>query len=135
MIRITYLAHFLAIAAPAYAQTDEEIAARLTPAVHQCESAPENGGTMQQAICYGYEAARQDRQLNATWARVIARLPLARRVALRQSERRWIRRRDEDCLIESEEQGRNFSSTAKYMYNVCFANASIRRTIWLEHFR
>lgn len=135
MIRITCFAYLLAIAAPAYAQTDEEVAARLTPAVHECESAPENGGTLQQALCYRDEATRQDRRLNETWARIIARLPPTRRVALRQSERRWIKQRDEDCRDESEERDGFVSTTTKYMFNVCYAEASIRRTIWLEHFR
>jgi len=135
MTRKAAFACLLAFAAPAYAQTDAQVAARLTPALHACENAPEHGGTLPQAICYRDEAARQDRRLNDTWARVVASLPVARKEALRNSERRWIKQRDADCREESDEQDGFVSTTTKYMFNACIADASIRRTLWLEHFR
>jgi uncharacterized protein YecT (DUF1311 family) len=131
MARIAAFAYAIALAfaGHAYGQTDEEVAARLTPAVHTCESARENSGTLQQALCYKDEVARQDQRLNKTWAEVISRLPPDRRETLRRSEREWIKQRDADC---HDEAAGYINSTAAYMFNVCMANETIRRTIWLE---
>ena len=122
----------LAFAGPACAQTDAQVEARLNPAVHECERSPESGGTMQQALCYKAEAARQDQQLNAVWARVINRLSPTHRDSLRRSERQWIKERDAEC---HDEAGDYVNSTAAYMFNVCLANETIRRTMWLENAR
>ena len=134
MIRLASSTFALVLASSGFAcaQTDEEVAARLTPAVHACESAPENGGTLQQALCYKDEVARQDTRLNETWARVMSSLPPSRREALRKRERTWIKQRDEDCKQES---AAYINSTAAYMFNVCMAQAAIRRTMWLEKLR
>jgi uncharacterized protein YecT (DUF1311 family) len=134
MIRVAAFASALALgfAGCAYAQTDQEVSARLTPAVHACERLRESGGTVQQAICYRDEASRQDQQLNALWSRVIYRLAPADRAPLRRSERRWIRHRDAECRQEA---AGYINSTAAYMFNVCMANETIRRTIWLEKSR
>jgi uncharacterized protein YecT (DUF1311 family) len=134
MIRVAALAFALALgfAGCGYAQTDEEVASRLTPAVHACERMPENGGTVEQAICYREEATRQDQQLNALWSRVIDHLSPAERAPLRRSERRWIKDRDAEC---QQEAAGYINSTAAYMFNVCMANETVRRTIWLEKSR
>ena len=116
----------------AYAQTDEQVAARLTPIVHACEKSPENGGTLQQALCYKDEIARQDQMLNRTWLRVMGLSSPSRKAFLRRSERQWIKYRDEDCHKEASEY---INSTASYMFNVCMADGTIRRTIWLEQAR
>jgi uncharacterized protein YecT (DUF1311 family) len=115
-----------------YAQTDEEVAARLTPAVHACEDSPANGGTVEQAICYKDEASRQDQQLNDLWTRVMGRLSPAGRNRLRRSERVWIRERDDDCRQEAVGY---INSTAAYMFNLCIADETIRRIMWLERSR
>jgi uncharacterized protein YecT (DUF1311 family) len=124
----------LAFAGRAYGQTDAgptdaQVAARLTPTVHACEHSPDNGGTLQQALCYRDEAGRQDRRLNKTWTKVMRRLSPKRRQALRVSERQWIKERDEDCRDEADGY---INSTAAYMFNVCVTNETIRRTLWLE---
>lgn len=105
---------------------------RFAPAIHACERLPENGGTVQQAICYREEAVRQDQQLNAVWNRVIYRLSPADRASLRRRERRWIRDRDAECRQEA---AAYINSTAAYILNVCRASETIRRTIWLEQSR
>ena len=134
MGRISASAFALALAfcGRAYAQTDAQVAERLTPTVHACEKSPENSGTFEQALCYKDEVARQNDKLNETWTHVIERLSPNRRKALRISERRWIKERDNDCRAEATDY---INSTASYMFNVCAANATIRRTIWLETFR
>lgn len=134
MARIAALAYALglAFAGHAYGQTDEQVVVRLTPAVHKCESAPENSGTLQQALCYKDEMSRQDQRLNKSWAEVIVKLPLDRREGLRRSERQWIKQRDADCRDEA---AGYINSTAAYMFNVCVVDETIRRTIWLESVR
>ena len=129
MIPVTILAALLALAGPAKGQTDAEVAARITPALHECENASENGGTYQQAVCEGAEARRQEQQLNKTWARVMASLPSSRQRALRNGEQAWIRQREKDCHSE---MGNYVNSTARYMFAHCMAEASVRRTLWLE---
>jgi uncharacterized protein YecT (DUF1311 family) len=119
----------LALAGHAYAQTDEQVAARLTPTVHACEHATDHSGTLDQALCYKDEAVRQDQRLNETWTQVIAKLSPDRREALRNDERHWIKERDKDC---HDEAAGYINSTAAYMLNVCLTNETIRRTIWLE---
>ena len=119
----------LAFAGQAHGQIDEQVAARLTPTVHICEKSSENSGTLQQALCYKEEAARQDQHLNKTWVEVIKRLSPVRRDALRRSERHWLKKRDADCRDETSDY---INSTAAYMFNVCMVNENIRRTMWLE---
>ena len=119
----------LLLAGQAVGQTDEQIASRLTPTVHRCEQLPENGGTFEQALCYKEEAARQDQLLNTTWCRVIRGTSYNQQVGLRQSERQWIKDRDEECHNEANDY---INSTSAYMFNLCMANETIRRTMWLE---
>ena len=119
----------LALAEPGYCQTDDEVAARLTPSVQTCEQAPENAGTFPQALCYKDELTRQDQQLNATWTQVTNRLAAARMEKLRRGERQWIKERDATCEREATEY---VNATKAYMYNVCMTNETIRRIMWLE---
>jgi len=134
MTRITAFACALAlmIAPPAVAQTDDEVEARLTPAVRACERAPEKGGTLDQALCYKDEAVRQDQRLHEVWKQVAHRLSPAGRLAMRKRERQWIKERDSRC---HEEAAGDIGTTAAYMFNVCMANETIRRTMWLERVR
>ena|ERR1700742_2345751 len=122
----------LAFVGTASAQTEDEISARLTSAVHACESAAGNEGTFQQALCYRDEIGRQDQRLNELWKQVVARSSPKEREILRRSERQWIKDRDVDCHNDS---AGYTNSTAAYMFNVCMARDTIRRIIWLENVR
>jgi len=104
----------------------------LTPMVHTCENSPGNGGTFEQALCYKDEAVRQGQRLNKTWIHVISKISRGRRKALRQDEQQWIKDRDDDC---HDEAAGYINSTAAYMFNVCMANETIHRTMWLEGIR
>lgn len=128
--RVITFAALVAIGAPSSGQTDAKIAARITPALHACQSDPENGGTLQQAMCEADEAHRQEERLNRTWSRVIASLPPARQKAFRDSQRAWIRRREKDCRSEMHEY---VNSTANYMFAACMVEETIRHTLWLEN--
>ena len=129
MVRATVRAVLLFVSSRVYAQSDAEVAARISPALEKCQSAFENGGTFQQAMCEGAEASRQDQQLNKTWARVIVSLPPAEKKALRDKQRAWISQRDSDCQSEANDYA---NSTAKYMFAACIVDETIRRTMWLE---
>jgi uncharacterized protein YecT (DUF1311 family) len=98
---------------------------RLTSEVRACESAPDNKGTLSQALCYQAEVARQDARLNEAWQHLAAN----RREKIRGDERRWLRQRDAVCKSEAADYA---NSTASYMFNVCSVRETIRRTIWLE---
>jgi uncharacterized protein YecT (DUF1311 family) len=100
----------------------------LTPEVHACETAPENGGTFQQAICYRDELARQDARLNKIWLH----FSKDHRAKLREGERRWISDRDKGC---ADEAAGYVNSTARYMYNICMVEETIERIEWLERGR
>ena len=128
----TSFALIAALGAPVFEQTDAEVAARHTPAVYACERSPDHTGTLDQAICYRDEVVRQDRRLNQTWQRVIARLTPVRRTTLRRNERAWIKSRDVECAGEADDY---INSTRAYMHNSCIVDADIRRTIWLEKLR
>ncbi len=117
----------LAFAGPAFGQTDEQVATRLTPTLHACDRAADI--PLEQAYCYQAELARQEKRLNATWAQVIGRRPPEQREALRRSERQWIKDRDKDCRDEAADY---VHATAALMFNVCMTNEAIRRTMWLE---
>jgi uncharacterized protein YecT (DUF1311 family) len=112
--------------------SDDAIHAHYTAALHACENAPENGGTFQQAMCMFAEDQRQDKALNAVWARVMARLDARRSAELRANQRQWIKDR---AASATEDAAGAINSTAKYMYNASYADETIRRTIWLEHLR
>jgi len=118
----------LLMSSPVSAQSDKEVATQITPELRACESAPENGGTLQQALCYVDEDKRQDQLLNEVWRNLAS----PRREALRDSERQWIQQRSVNCTAEAAEY---VNSTSKYMYNVCYADETIRRRLWLERHR
>jgi uncharacterized protein YecT (DUF1311 family) len=122
-------AALIVLARPALAQTEHEIAGRLTDTLRECERLPENSGTVDQAICYNDEVTRQDERLNNTWRRFTADLPTAELKDLRLDERMWIKQRDEECRHE---KSYYINATAAYMFNLCLAREDIRRTIWLE---
>jgi len=55
------------------------------------------GVTAAMATCINTEYTRQDRRLNAAYQTAMAAQPAARRTALRDAQRAWIKRRDADC--------------------------------------
>jgi uncharacterized protein YecT (DUF1311 family) len=116
------------VAAASPTQDDDEWKQSLTPEVHACENAPENGGTFQQAICYRDELDRQDALLNKVWQH----LPEGRRAKLRARERQWISERDKDCMDEAAGYK---NSTASYMFNICMVEKTINRINWIGHER
>lgn len=118
----------MSLAGPAHGQSDSEIASQISPQLRACESDPQNGGTLQQALCYAREDARQERLLNEAWRRI----PPSRRAALRAGERRWIRQRDAKCRAVAAD---SINSTANYMFAMCVADETIRRRIWLDRAR
>jgi uncharacterized protein YecT (DUF1311 family) len=126
MKRMLSIATLLAMQlASGAAAEDRDWQKRLTAEIRLCESAPENKGTLSQALCYQAEAARQDARLNETWRH----LAVDRKEKIREDERHWVRQRDAICKSEASDY---INSTASYMFNVCLVRETIRRTIWLE---
>ena len=79
--------------------------------------------------CNGSEIDRQDAKLNQAYKMVMARLPQAKKMDLRSSERLWIVDRDRRCSRKQEEVGGTLGSI---VYSSCILDETIKRTIWLE---
>ena len=125
----------MASALPDYAKfnpDDALIHRHYTPAYNACAHAPDNGGTFQQAQCMSAEDDRQDRALQAVWRRLMARMDVPSREALRIRQRAWIKARE----VASQGIADDFvNSTRALVWASSYADETIRRTIWLEKLR
>lgn len=83
--------------------------------------------------CTGEEIDRQDARLNQAYVMVMRRLPPARKAALREAERRWIRARDARCRKQAASEGGG--SLAGILYNECILGETVERRLWLERYR
>jgi uncharacterized protein YecT (DUF1311 family) len=82
--------------------------------------------------CLEQEAEQQEAWLNAAYRRAMARLAPARRIALRDSERIWVRRRTRDCeRIYREMAGGTGAGPGRLS---CLASAAAARTKWIAAF-
>lgn len=83
--------------------------------------------------CQHQELARRDKALNAAYARLRERLSPARFRALQQSERQWIRRRDQKCWhsVPDAESG----TLAQIEAMNCLLFETLDRTEWLLRYR
>lgn len=83
--------------------------------------------------CNDDEIGRQDVRLNRNYKLAMARSLPARRVALRLSERRWIKERMRHCDREADAEGGG--TLATIIHTDCFLAETARRADWLEHYR
>ncbi|WP_162986848.1 lysozyme inhibitor LprI family protein [Sphingomonas paeninsulae] len=62
------------------------------------------GNTVQMGICAQTEMASQDARLNKSYQQVMRQLAAtpARRIALRDEQRSWLKARDYDCKVDQE---------------------------------
>ena len=130
MFRIAPLASALVLvfAGAAHAQTDAEVAARLTPDFRRCAQGADEA-TWPQALCYVDEQTRQDHRLDQAWVNAAKRLPSARRDAFGRDQDAWIKARKEKCREAADDLR---GATAAFELNACMTLEAIRRTIWLE---
>jgi len=82
-------------AGAAWAQATDD--ALLSDTYRECMNAPSGGTTMGMNACMGDELARQDKQLNVAYQALMQALPAARRAALRDAQRAWLKFRELQC--------------------------------------
>jgi uncharacterized protein YecT (DUF1311 family) len=90
------------------------------------------GVTSAMSACFVADYKRADAQLNATYTRTMKRLPAARRVALRTSQRAWIRERDAACPLD-DRYGAGTIGTLNHP--ACLTKQTTRRIGWLMRYR
>jgi len=63
-----------------------------------------NGNTVQEGICAQTEIAAQDARLNKAYQQVMRQLASKpqERLALRDAERSWLKRRDYECKVDAQ---------------------------------
>jgi uncharacterized protein YecT (DUF1311 family) len=112
---------------------DREVTRRMSPGWGACIDT--SGGLIAVMIdCNAREMARQDAKLNQTYRNVMTRLPRARRLSLRASERTWVRRRDPSCEAHVLKREGPYTTQFALDYSHCLLRATIVRTILLERY-
>ncbi len=128
---IAALAIASASVVPASAQSDAEVENALTPAHHNCMNRA-GGVTANMLDCDGTEHALQDRLLNASYQRVMARLTRQQANILRASQRTWLRAREHQCqMAMGEDAG---GSLGTIIYSSCFLRQTTQRRLWLGRY-
>ncbi len=110
--------------------TDADVEARYSATYGTCMSSGDaaEGITSAMADCIGAEIDAQDLKLNTTYKSVMQSLDEAKRPALRQAQRDWIKFRDSKCASEAQSGG----SMDVLNSGGCILNATVRRTMELE---
>ena len=130
-LAMTWVAIALGAAAPAGAAGGGYRDSLLSREYHRCiKEDPSNAGRGQ---CLELESERQEGRLNQAYRMVMARLPAARREALRNSERAWVKARTHECdAVYREMEDGTGAGPAQL---TCESVRAAERTNWLERFR
>ena len=121
-----------AAAALMLTQTDPEIQARMTRDHTRCIAAAA-GSAERRLTCLMNETWRQDDQLNAVYRRLRATTPASRWTSIRDTQRSWIRLRDNYCATTRRSAGSGTS--ASLAFADCYLTETIERRVWLENQR
>lgn len=108
-------------------------AAVSSPAYNRCVAAVDHGGFVKSQLleCVTNEMDRADAALNAQYKAVMSRLPAARRMQLRASERRWIDQRRATCSLS-----RQAAIPSSEINRVrCLVRETDARTAWIARYR
>jgi uncharacterized protein YecT (DUF1311 family) len=136
MIRLSVLALALvagtAGAAPTI--TDKQVEARYSAEFNHCMKTGDaaNGVTSAMLDCVGDEHNRQDARLNEAYRVTMARLSTSQKLDMRESERKWIKFRDDHCQAAAGDEAGGTLGTV--MINQCALDETIRRVIWIENY-
>ena len=121
----------LAALALTVAQADPEIQARMSPEHLQCMTAARS--SERRLACLMNETWRQDDRLNAVYRRLRAGSAAARWTTMRESQRSWIRLRDNYCAAARRTAG---SGTRAWLaFADCYLTETVERRVWLENQR
>lgn len=110
------------------------LALSTSPALDRCLNTGEaaQGVTPAMAACFGADYRRADARLNTTYAATMKRLSVARRAALRSSQRAWIKQRDRACPLQT---GDGVGTIERLNHPACLTKQTDRRTAWLARYR
>lgn len=103
-----------------------------SPAFKRCMKAS-GGVTASMRACISTEYGLLDRDLNATYRRVMRQLPTAHlRGRLRESQRVWLWRRDYDCNRAVDTSGFRGGTAGDLIYDDCQLTELRERLAWLR---
>lgn len=117
------------VAALTISQADPEIQARMSRTHVQCMARAAN--QERRLACLMDETWRQDDQLNATYQRMRTRVTPASWTPMRDSQRAWIRMRDDYCATARRTAGGGIR--ASLAFADCYLTETVERRIWLEN--
>lgn len=113
-------------------QADPEIQARLSREHRQCMTAA--GGSLERRLaCLMNETWRQDDRLNAVYRQRRTDTPAARWPTMRDTQRSWIRLRDNYCAAARRTAGGG--TRASLAFADCYLTETVERRVWLENQR
>jgi uncharacterized protein YecT (DUF1311 family) len=119
------LAAFGMCAAPAFAQSDDEIDARLSARYDRCLSIAET--TVEMVKCNSDELVGRDAELNRAYRALMAQSNTTAAAGFRRSQRAWLSTRDSDCAAEAGQ-----GTIAQINMAECVLRKTVERTLWLE---
>ena len=112
-------------AAPAFAQSDDEIDARLSARYDRCMNVAET--TVEMVKCNTDELVGRDADLNRVYRTLMAQSNATTATGFRRSQRAWLSTRDSDCAAEAGQ-----GSIARVNMAQCVLRKTVERTLWLE---
>ena len=112
-------------AAPAFAQSDDEIEARLSARYDRCLDVAET--TIAMVKCNTDELVGRDAELNQAYRALMAQSGATAAAGFRRSQRAWLSTRDSDCAAEAGQ-----GSLARVTTAQCVLRKTVQRTLWLE---
>lgn len=113
------------VAAPAFAQSDDEIDARLSARYDRCLDVAET--TVEMVKCNTDELVGRDADLNRAYRALMAQSNTAAAAGFRRSQRAWLSTRDSDCAAEAGQ-----GTIARVNMAACVLRKTVARTLWLE---
>lgn len=119
------LAVFGLCAAPAFAQSDDEIDARLSARYDRCLNVAET--TVEMVKCNTDELVGRDADLNRAYRTLMGQSSTAAATGFRRSQRAWLSVRDSDCAAEAGQ-----GTIARINMAECVLRKTVERTLWLE---
>jgi uncharacterized protein YecT (DUF1311 family) len=117
----------IGFATAAHAQVDRAVDARLSRHYWRCMKG--NDDPVRIAACNWGELQRQQQRLNKVYRRALRHLEIPAQLALRDQQREWIRRRDDNC---SEQTDRYAGPLQQANLAACQLQDTVRRTIELD---
>ena len=111
-------------------QADPEIQAQMSPQHLRC-MAEAGGSSDRRLTCLMSETWRQDELLNAVYRRMRAQTTPVRWTSMRDTQRAWIRVRNDYCATARRAAGEGIR--ASLAFADCYLTETVERRVWLEN--